>query len=316
MQALTPGELTRREAIADATGVSDASLAEAVDALVAVVPELSIVDEHLLLSAELKLIDSARFERALTAHSARIHKASLYALCESTNSAVLTQPFAQNGSVNLALAEFQTSGRGRQGRKWTSGFAGGICLTVAQQFKQPVASTITLAVGVCVAEVLDSLLTDRVLLKWPNDLLMGGGKVGGILVESTLQGSTCTLRVGVGVNCVAPDAPAHSDGLPALRPVALNDFVDPPVDRTQLAASLVQGVLAAMDEHAAEGFAAFVSRWQDRDYLYHQPVQVFDQEHVRHGTAIGINAQGELCVRTEEGDRWLGSGDVRVRKRL
>jgi BirA family biotin operon repressor/biotin-[acetyl-CoA-carboxylase] ligase len=319
LRALIPGELVSLSEARARAELSESALAESVAVLTAVFPQLATPPGALQLNTNPDLLDPERFCGLLSDPlSARLSHVAISAVCVSTNSEVMTIGTPAANKMNIAISEYQTGGRGRQGRSWKSAFAGGLCLTVARRFGAGVRiePTLTLAVGVQLANVLDAWLTRTVLLKWPNDLILGDGKLGGILVElSTLPGGDQLLRVGAGINCDAPDIMHTSDGLPSLPPAAMADHLIRPLDRSRLAAELATGIVDALDTHLADGFGAFRTSWQDRDYLRHQQVQVFSDERVRYGTATGIDERGALCVSTDEGVLTLMSGEVRVRRR-
>ena len=103
---------------------------------------------------------------------------------DSTNSELLRRKAPAQG-VAVLLAEQQTGGRGRRGRHWASPIAANLYLSVSRQFSGGLARLggLSLVVGVAVAEALRQAGYDGVGVKWPNDLLAGGAKLGGILVE-------------------------------------------------------------------------------------------------------------------------------------
>ncbi len=282
-------------------------------------PELETPTGLITLGGNLDLLDPDQFTDSLADNLlARFSQIGVFAVCESTNTEVIHMGHPAPGLMSIAIAEYQTGGRGRRGRIWTSGFAGGVCLTVAVRLNkgQLVVPTLTLAIGARIASVLDEHLTTGVLLKWPNDLVLADSKLGGILVElSTLAEGDQLLRIGVGVNCVAPQTDAMSGDLPALSPTGLEDYASHALNRTQIASGMVTAIVDAFDLHGEQGFEVFRSEWQERDYLKHQAVQVYDDERVRHGTAIGIDKNGALRVHTDEGEIQLMGGEVRVRRR-
>ncbi len=318
LRALIPGESVTLREMRERTNMTESTLAESIAALSDVFPELETPPGALKLNASPDLLDPTDFcERLPKRLCTRVAQIDVFAVCESTNTAINMDSIGPN-SMSVAIAEYQTGGRGRRGRIWTSGFAAGLCLTVAVRIAkgQAIIPTLTLAIGVQLASVLDAHLSESVLLKWPNDLILANGKLGGILVElSTLAEGDQLLRVGVGINCVAPQTSAMSGDLPALPPAALTDHARHALNRTQIAAELVTGIVDAFDRHSEQGFDVFRSQWQSRDYLKHQLVQVFEDERVRHGTAIGIDQHGALRVTTDEGEIQLMGGEVRVRRR-
>lgn len=106
--------------------------------------------------------------------------------------------------ATVFVARTQTGGVGRFGRKWSSP-GGGLWCTIATPFERPVTGALGLCLGAALVGLLRAELnTDAVRLKWPNDAVIGGKKVGGVLVESIAAGSARWLLIGVGVNANFP----------------------------------------------------------------------------------------------------------------
>lgn len=318
MRSLIPGEpVSLRQAI-DSFALTEQAAQSLFTELAECCEQLELRDGTLTLTEALDLYDPERLVSRLSASiTARVDSASFHALCESTNTGSTAMNVAAANTLSLAFADFQTGGRGRQGRSWRSGYAQGVCFTASFRFPPEVAlrSTLTLATGVALAEALDHHVTEPVMIKWPNDLVLGEGKLGGILVEvSSTGGQDQLVRIGVGINCEAPSFDPMSGALPALAPAGLAGRSRRPLDRTAIAADLVNAVVAAVDKHGEQGLDPFRAQWNHRDYLRHQAVQVHDDERVRHGTANGIDQHGALRVTTDQGELHLTSGEVRVRK--
>lgn len=232
---------------------------------------------------------------------------------DSTNSRLLAHD--AGGSPAVCVAEFQTAGRGRRGRHWHAPFGSALCLSLAYSFQQLPAGFggIGLVAGVAVAEALDALGHSRIALKWPNDLVIAGAKVGGLLVESRGEaGGSTRVVVGVGINWRVPAGAL--DGLVdgpwtdlAAQPVALPT-------RDALAAHLLNTLISALDEFAQHGFARFRARWAPRDILKGRPVDVQMEQDTVSGTALGIDEEGALRVDTGDGVRRFTAGEVSVRE--
>jgi BirA family transcriptional regulator, biotin operon repressor / biotin---[acetyl-CoA-carboxylase] ligase len=115
---------------------------------------------------------------------------------------------AERGAVagTVVLADAQTAGRGRMGRSWSSERGQGVwCSIVERPVDLKALDVLSLRIGLLLAERLDALSALPVGLKWPNDLLVDGRKVGGILVEARwMGGSPAWVAIGIGVNVVAP----------------------------------------------------------------------------------------------------------------
>ena len=122
----------------------------------------------------------------------------------STNQCLTVRPAPPAGRLQAVVAEYQTGGRGRRGRRWLSPLGHGVCLSVSWTFEIAPRDlpSLSLVVGVTVASSLVGLGVDGVRLKWPNDIMAAaGGKVGGILVEVAGEpGGPLRAVIGIGLN--------------------------------------------------------------------------------------------------------------------
>jgi BirA family biotin operon repressor/biotin-[acetyl-CoA-carboxylase] ligase len=176
-----------------------------------------------------------------------------------------------------------------------------------------------LVIGVAVAEALAALVPGAaVQLKWPNDIVADGGKLGGILVDVAGEaGGPLRVVIGIGVNvCVssglAPEVDADGG---SLRPVALNTLVPGQgVSRNQLAGYLLNSLYRSLNDFASAGFAAFAPRWRARDYLFGRSVAVSSGSQMMSGVASGISDDGALLVEVGNQLRPVFSADVTLRR--
>jgi BirA family biotin operon repressor/biotin-[acetyl-CoA-carboxylase] ligase len=216
----------------------------------------------------------------------------------------------------LALfAERQRGGRGRRGRHWASPLAANLYLSLHRRFDGGVAALggLSLVVGIAVAEALRRLGYGAVALKWPNDLLADGRKLGGILIELGGEvGGPIQAVIGLGLNVRMPRAAAQAIDQPwtdltALRPAAVPD-------RNALAAALLASLWPALDDFARDGLAPFLPRWAALDAFAGREVRLLLGDAVREGVALGIAADGGLRVRHGDGgERVYHSGEVSLR---
>ena len=240
------------------------------------------------------------------------------AVTGSTSADLLALPAPKPGHWQAALAEYQTGGRGRRGRRWLSSFAGGLCMSVGWTY--PAAPrdlpALSLAVGIAVHRAIAGAGAAGAMLKWPNDVVCEAGKVGGILVD--VEGdSRGPLRavVGVGLNLVVPQSLCRSvvaeGGLP---PAALEDLgLSRTMARNSLAARIIRGLLEVLRDYAEVGFAPLADEWRRSDFLYGKAISVSSNGQHICGTAHGIAADGALLVERPEGIAAVFNGDVTVR---
>ena len=226
----------------------------------------------------------------------------LFSEIDSTNRWLLEQAPPIAGTMRSAVADYQTRGRGRRGRRWELPPGAGICLSVAWTFADRPAhiSSLALAIGVASVAALDSVGCTGVKLKWPNDLIYSDGKLGGILVESIGTAEPrCTIVVGIGINRILPAG--FSETIKQGEKLAPTDLArafagGAPPSRNEIVAALISGFAVAFREFSANGFVNFRPSWQALDYLSGRTVEVTRGENRMTGRANGIGEAGELLV--------------------
>lgn len=232
---------------------------------------------------------------------------------DSTNAELLRREPA--AGMTVLLAERQTGGRGRRGRPWVSPLAANLYLSVARRFSGGLARLggLSLVSGVVAAEALHALGFHEVRLKWPNDLVVGPRKLGGLLVEGGGEhGGPVRAVIGLGLNVRMPPAFGARIGQPWIDLAAMSSR---PPSRNMLASTLLVHLLPALDAFDREGLAPFLPRYAPLDALRGREIVVHagDAEHA--GMALGIAADGALRARTAEGERRFHAGEVSVRGR-
>jgi len=213
------------------------------------------------------------------------------------------QECAQRGDPagTAVLAAVQTAGRGRRGRTWVSP-RGGLWLSVlCRPLTEPAIEVLSLRVALGVARVVEQHARHvGIEIKWPNDLMLGGRKLGGILCEAHWQGDTAAwVAVGVGINLqnpVPPDLGAQAVALAEYSPEVTPDSLAPAVAAAVLAASQIDRTLSPAE----------VAEFGERDWLKGRAITAPSR-----GVADGITAEGLLRVRSEGGQTTLvRSGEI------
>ena len=233
------------------------------------------------------------------ASSAAVRELTVLAETDSTN-AVLARMPADRKHRHVVLAESQTRGRGRRQRSWYSPPGGNLYLSLGWRLAGGVAplSTLPLAVAVCLAIALERAGLSGHGIKWPNDILIGGAKLAGILVESQSAGAGSVQAViGIGLNVRMP--PLAGDAaidrpwteLAAHLPPARRE-----ISRNVLAAMLLDELLPGLERFELEGFEPFRKGWVRFDLLKGQRVRIEGNGGFQSGTALGIDASGGLSI--------------------
>jgi BirA family biotin operon repressor/biotin-[acetyl-CoA-carboxylase] ligase len=217
---------------------------------------------------------------------------------DSTNSELSRRATRRDIHRHALAAEAQTAGRGRRGRAWTAVAGGGITFSLGWRFEQGAGhlSGLTLAVGLAVARALEARGYAGIELKWPNDLVHRGAKLGGILVELTGDALGPSLAIiGVGINVLLPKVARRGLDQPVtdLATVVRRRSID----RNLLLARILAELAEVLEEFSASGFAPLRVDWQRRHALQRKPVQVLlpDGGSAR-GKVVGVDAEGALVV--------------------
>lgn len=232
----------------------------------------------------------------------------------STNAELLRSAGASGGTgLSVCLAEQQTSGKGRRGRDWVSPYAQNIYLSVAVPFSEGAQKLegLSLVVGLVLVETLEACGFQNCGLKWPNDILLDGSKLAGILVE--IAGdvtSDCVAVIGVGVNVLMKQPEAAIEQ--AWTSLYLSRQ-DAPLDRNRLVAEFIQRLVVAIDQFRVKGFAPFVESWERRDLWRGLPVRVQAGNTSWSGLAKGVDERGALRLQTGDGEVLLHGGEVSLR---
>jgi BirA family biotin operon repressor/biotin-[acetyl-CoA-carboxylase] ligase len=235
---------------------------------------------------------------------------------DSTNSELARRAGHADIHRHQLAAEWQTAGRGRRGRGWTAVLGGSLTFSLGWRFLQGAGhlSALPLAVGLALARALEGADYSGVGLKWPNDLIHGEAKVGGILVELSGDALGPSLAiVGVGLNIRLPASMRRSIGRPATDLTTIGG--GKPIDRNLLLARFVGELVPVLEAYAGAGFAPLRAAWQRRHAYQEKSVQVLlpDSATVR-GVVVGVDAAGALVL--DSGGRRLRfvSGEVSLRR--
>lgn len=237
---------------------------------------------------------------------------------DSTNR--VAQELAGKGAPEgtVVLAEEQRRGRGRLGRTWFSPPRSNLYASIILRPRLPLPGvpqlTLVGAVAACraIATVYEGPAELRPRIKWPNDILMGGRKVSGTLVEATSVGEILhhvVLGIGINVNLEEKDLPSEL----ATTATSLRIAGGRPVSRGRLAQRLFGEIETAYDRFRTEGFSRLSEEYAALSDLWGRPVRVALAEGVLEGVAEGLDADGALRLRLAGGgtERIL-AGDVQL----
>lgn len=321
LASLSDGQFHSGERLAAEAGLSRAAVHKAVDRLRrAGAPVASLRGRGYRMPAFVAL-DREAIRAALPEPVRRaLPVIEVVTLVPSTNALLLDWLRSGEGDVDgnagcagaACIAEGQTSGRGRRGRPWLAPPGAGLPISLSWHFElaPSMLGTLGMACGVAVADALGDCGYAGVGLKWPNDLYVGGRKLGGILVEvaGELNGR-CRLVIGVGLNVDLTGVDLSLID----RPVTdLKSFGNgqPPPDRNRIAAAVLARLVDAAIRHERDGDAAALERWRTLDVVNGRDVTVHLPQEQYAGRAVGIDAQGRLLVERGGDVRAFSAGEV------
>lgn len=316
--ALADGEFHSGEQLAEKLGVSRGAIWKAVESLRELGATLHAVrNKGYRLRSGSDALDSERITGLLPA-AVRTHVQRVETVwtVDSTNSVMLARPNPPFGCCEVLLAEYQTAGRGRRGRAWLAPPGGSICLSLCWAFRDVPQDlgALGLVIGVCALRALKECGLEEVRLKWPNDLLVEGKKLGGILIELRAEsaGPACVV-IGIGLNVALGAKLLEAIGESGVSAIDLVTAGMRQPSRNAVAAALVAQVVRGLRVFENEGLKPFAEEWRGADALRGRQIDVHTLEGVARGLARGIDLHGALVVETPHGVRRFISGDVTVR---
>lgn len=299
---------------AEAAGISRSAVWKQVEQLRrAGLPVEAVRGSGYRLPWAIRPLDAGEIERAAGAPGVTVE---IVERTESTNRD-LTEHFSHR---RVRAAEYQTDGRGRRGRGWISPPGCGACFSFGFRFECGLQrlGALSLVAGVVVAEAVAG---DGVpaKLKWPNDLVVGGAKLGGLLVE--IRGASegpCEVVAGVGVNVRLPREESRSCGfIPPDQPwtdIFSASAGEHDGHRSRLIGRMAGALDSAFGQFERDGFEPFMPRWRELDALDGCDVRVaFGDGSRLEGTASGVDGHGRLRVECSDGIRTVNAGEVSVR---
>ena len=315
---LADGRFHSGEALARTLGVSRSAVWKAAAALRAAGSALHAVPNRgYRLAQSSEPLDPVRIGGHL-AREVRQHIVSIDVAWAigSTNTALLECANPESGTAEVLLAEYQSAGRGRRGRAWLAPPGGAICLSMSWTFREVPQDlgALGLVVGVCALKALREHGVDGVSLKWPNDLLVGERKLGGVLIDLRAESAGAAyVVIGIGLNVALGAALLRQIATSGTAATDLASVAQPVPARNALAAALVSACVRGLIEFERQGLKPFIEDWRAADALRGRAVSVSAADGLTRGVARGIDLRGALMVETPHGIRRFISGDVTVR---
>jgi len=233
---------------------------------------------------------------------------------DSTSQWVVERLSAGSVCTVLCVAETQKKGRGRSGRLWQSPAYSNIYMSfsyLADIELKNIAAT-SLVVGLAITRVFKNLGISGVTLKWPNDILLRGKKLAGVLIEAKTVGQQLYLVVGIGINVRNPE------GFNVDSELGWEDLSAEGLglaDRSRIIAMVYDECEKLMSSFVANGFAMLKKEWEAVDEYAGKDVVVMDQNTViATGMGSGVDDYGCLLIKKDNTVKKVVCGDVSLRK--
>lgn len=310
LSILADGDFHSGEYLGQQLGISRAAVSNHVKWLASLGLDIfSVTGKGYKLSKALHFLEKDTILRQLD-KSQRI-QLDVLNIIDSTNQ-YLKEQLPRIDNAHFCLAEAQTAGRGRHGRKWVSPYGSSLYLSYYWRFAAgyQAISGLSLAVGVAITEALASIGIENVQLKWPNDLYCQNKKLAGVLVEVEGQmGASCDCIIGIGLNIDLSDRQDEID-----QPwIDLTKAATKPIDRNLVAAVLIKRLVEAMHAFEQKGLEPFLESWQSLDLYRDKPIRLIMGKKTLDGFGKGISHDGGLLVEIDGNIQTYYGGEISVR---
>jgi BirA family biotin operon repressor/biotin-[acetyl-CoA-carboxylase] ligase len=259
------------------------------------------------------VIDVAELRRELIRPSSLWQQIDFVAETGSTNADLAAAARAGAAPGTVLVADYQSAGRGRLGRAWTAPPGTSVAMSVLARpegIEPPRWTWVPLLAGIAVADGVRAVAHLPAVLKWPNDVLVGGRKLCGILAErvETRDGPACVVGMGINVGLQPADLPTPTATSLAIAAAEAGSAV--PSRTALIAAVLAELELLVRRWEAAGDDATAVRGYVERSDTLGRLVRVELGERTVQGVAEAVDRDGRLVVRTDAGIEVLGAGDV------
>ncbi|MDZ4210398.1 MAG: biotin--[acetyl-CoA-carboxylase] ligase, partial [Methylotenera sp.] len=233
----------------------------------------------------------------------------------STNTYLMQLASKGAPHVTCVAAHMQTQGKGRRGRTWVSQLGASLTFSLLWRFQcgASALSGLSLAIGVALIRAFEQLGVQQAQLKWPNDVLVNGKKLAGILIElqGDMEGPSAAV-IGVGINLNLPKEVLHSIDQPAIDVATASS--ESVVNPNEVLGTVLKHIANCLQQFEQDGFAGLRDEWL-RHHAYHQQaVRLLLPNGVEtHGVVQGVAEDGILLVETAFGLQRFSAGEISLR---
>jgi len=261
----------------------------------------------------LTLIDSDYLNQKITSKAKLFSVVEVLPTVDSTADHLTRSWKSAPGKGRICVAEHQTKGRGRKGRKWISPFGANLYFSLGLNLPLGLSALggLSLAVGIGLTKFLNQHSQERVSLKWPNDLLLNNKKLAGILVEASGDSNDSSfLNIGIGINWDMQTS--HTDEID--QPWAnLRSQLNTDISRSDLLALILLQLDDVLGSYIESGFDSFRKEWSSHSAYFGKSVVLHTHQGKVAGTEIGIDKAGAIKIKTADGEKRFFSGEVSLR---
>jgi BirA family biotin operon repressor/biotin-[acetyl-CoA-carboxylase] ligase len=314
LRALSHQHFVSGVALAKSMGVSRSAISDALrDATGQGIEIFKLTRRGYRLAVPLDLLDLEVLRQHLGEATRRVD-VDIVEIIGSTNTELAKRAAAGAPSGSCIAAEIQTDGRGRRGRFWKSGLATSLTFSLLWRFDRGAAQLggLSLVVGLAIVRALRKTGVGAVGVKWPNDIVLDGKKLGGVLIETQgdMLGPTAVV-IGVGLNVHLPEL-LSTDIDQAVTDV--QSQLPSPVSRSLLLATLLRELVAILEQFSVAGFPALREEWIGSHALHNRSIQVMrDTADTFEAVVRDVAADGSLIVEAARQRIVLTSAEISVR---
>lgn len=318
LQVLADGQFHSGTELGNATGRSRAAVWKTIQSLQhSGIDIFSVRGKGYRLAAPVELLKAEQvLESIPLGRRDGLHQLDIFYEIDSTNAYLLEQGKLGAPSGLACLAEQQQAGRGRRGRQWVSPFGGNLYLSLLWRFSAGLTQLggLSLAMAVALTRCLREYGLRELGVKWPNDILVDGNKLAGILLEVAGEAAgPCAVVVGVGLNIRASKQAMSAVEQPW---TDVESVLGTTVARNQLAGSLLGHLIQAMREFEAHGLEAFLAEWRAQDIFAGREVVLQMPQGELSGIAQGVDTSGALLLAREGDLQRFHSGEISLRSAI
>ncbi len=312
LQLLADGQFHSGEALAQRFKVTRATIWNAIQHAESLGVEIfSVRGRGYKLPSAINLLDANEVLQAIGEQRAWF-KLEVLDEVASTNTYLMQNKHAAHATC--VAAHLQTNGKGRRGRTWVSQLGASLTFSLLWRFAGGAAglSGLSLAVGVALMRALHGLGVDQAQLKWPNDVLVDGKKLAGILIElqGDLEGPSSAV-IGVGINLNLPKNVLESIDQPA---IDLAHAGAKPISQNVLLGQILKHLADVLSNFEAQGFVGLRDEWLSYHAYKNKPVRMLLPNGTEViGTVTGVADDGILLVETALGLQRFSAGEISLR---